>query len=629
MRRFTLWAGALFAAPLHAWYLPGSAPNSFKAGDNVSVQVNALQPMAGATPVHGLVSYDYYDERLHFCRPPNGIQAEHNGLSSELFGDHIFNSALELHMLEAKSCVELCQTQVAPEQAQFINERIRERYAINMMVDGLPVVDVDMTEADGSLRTSSLGFALGSILDARGHVLPTPALYNHYVLNVSYHERSPGEYRVVGVNVRPMSLASLPGTTPGAAARCDVQAPLFLSPNATTRVAYTYSVLWTKSATPWATRWDAYLHVSDARIHWYALLNSTAIVSLLCVLVALIMARAMRRDIYRYNAIDLTEDIQEDYGWKLVHGEVFRAPASPMLLSVCAGAGAQLTAMICVTLVLALLGFLSPANRGSLGTILVVAWSLLGSVSGFVSAKVYASFGGTHWRNVAILSATLVPLSVFVLILVLNAVLLLNKSAGAVPFGALNSLGMFWFLLQAPLSVLGTRLGLRSGGLTHPVRVNKIPRQIPPIAWYLRLWPSALLAGLLPFGAAWLELFFILHSLFSNRVYYAYGFLTLTFLVTALTTATISILSCYCLLCAEDYRWHWRAFFTGGAGAVWFFVYGLFVLVRLNLPDLSSKILFLGYLFLMAALAFLLFGFLGFAACYACVRRLYQHIRVD
>ena len=48
--------------------------------------------------------------------------------------------------------------------------------------------------------------------------------------------------------------------------------------------------------------------------------------------------------------IFLKEDIQEDWGWKLVHGEVFRTPQNPMVLAVMVGNGAQLSAMIGVTL---------------------------------------------------------------------------------------------------------------------------------------------------------------------------------------------------------------------------------------------------------------------------------------
>ena len=92
-------------------------------------------------------------------------------------------------------------------------------------------------------------------------------------------------------------------------------------------------------------------------------------------MVATILYRTVSKDIHRYNAIDLSEDIQEDYGWKLVHGEVFRQPSRPMLLSVFVGNGMHLIAMLGITLVFALFGLLSPSNRGSLATVLIICWT--------------------------------------------------------------------------------------------------------------------------------------------------------------------------------------------------------------------------------------------------------------
>ncbi len=66
---------------------------------------------------------------------------------------------------------------------------------------------------------------------------------------------------------------------------------------------------------------------------------------------------------------------------------------------------------------------------------------------------------------------------------------------------------------------------------------------------------TALLGGILPFGAAFVELYFVLSSLFASRAYYAFGFLALTAGVVGLTTATVTILFTYFLLCAEEYRW--------------------------------------------------------------------------
>ena len=51
----------------------------------------------------------------------------------------------------------------------------------------------------------------------------------------------------------------------------------------------------------------------------------------------------------------------------------------------------------------------------------------------------------------------------------------------------------------------------------------------------------------------------MLSSLFASRAYYAFGFLALTAAVVALTTATVTILFTYFILCAEDYRCAYRS----------------------------------------------------------------------
>ena len=137
-------------------------------------------------------------------------------------------------------------------------------------------------------------------------------------------------------------------------------------------------------------------------------------------------------------------------------------------------------------------------------------------------------------------------------------------------------------------------------------------------------------------------------SLFASRAYYAFGFLALTAVVTALTTATVTILFTYFNLCAEEYRWHWRAFLTGGGSAFWLLIYGLYYcLSRLSLDSLSSFVLYLGYLSLLVLFDFLVtgkptmvhkdcsdkmiptLGTIGFLASYWAVRKLYSAIRVD
>ncbi|KAI0930444.1 hypothetical protein AcW1_009131 [Taiwanofungus camphoratus] len=522
------------------------------------------------------------------------------------------------------TCKTLCTQQVPAEDAGFINDRIREDYALNWLIDGLPAAEMKIDLKSGDLFFD-MGFNLG---DDEGDLAETPALNNHYEIVLRYHSPRPGVYRVVGVLVWPTSR----GGPQEGSLDCFAEdlPPLVLREDQTNTVRYTYRVMWNESDTPWATRWDNYLHIFDPRIHWFSLINSIVIVVFLCVMVAMILLRTITRDISRYNAIDLSEDVQEDWGWKLVHGEVFRTPRNPMALSVLVGNGAQLCAMAGVTLVFALLGFLSPSNRGSLATVMMVCWTLFGGIGGYISSRVYSSLGGIEKGKNSLLTATVLPTLVFTLVFLLNLFLLSAGSSGAVPFGTMLLIIVLWFGISAPLSAVGSYIGTRHGGVSHPVRVNPIPRQIPKSPRYLQPWAAALLAGILPFGAAFVELYFVLSSLFASRAYYAFGFLALTAGVVALTTATVTILFTYFILCAEEYRWHWRAFLTGGGSAFWLLAYGIFYWVsRLSLDSFSSVVLYMGYLLLLVLLDFLATGTIGFLATYWAVRRLYGAIRVD
>jgi transmembrane 9 superfamily member 2/4 len=87
----------------------------------------------------------------------------------------------------------------------------------------------------------------------------------------------------------------------------------------------------------------------DPRIHWFSLINSAVIVIFLTGMVAMVLLRALHKDIARYNQMDMQEDVQEDSGWKLVHGDVFRPPKHTLLLSVFLGSGSQLFMMVGVT----------------------------------------------------------------------------------------------------------------------------------------------------------------------------------------------------------------------------------------------------------------------------------------
>lgn len=182
---------------------------------------------------------------------------------------------------------------------------------------------------------------------------------------------------------------------------------------------------------------------------------------------------------------------------------------------------------------------------------------------------------GDDWKSNLLLTATAAPIFVFGMVFLLNLVLIASSASGAVPFGTMIAVVLLYLLLSIPLCVAGYFLGLKHGIFALPVRVNSIPRQIPPQPTYLKTWPSILLGGVLPFGAAFVEAFFILQSTFAHRAYYAFGFTFLDALITLLTTATMTILFVYFMLDQGEYRWHWRSFFIGGGSSAYFVLYGI------------------------------------------------------
>ncbi len=202
----------------------------------------------------------------------------------------------------------------------------------------------------------------------------------------------------------------------------------------------------------------------------FSITNSTMIVVFLTVMVAMILVRTLSQDIAHYNDAALLDEAKEESGWKLVHADVFRPPSfSPMLFSVCIGSGVQLGCMVLLTLTFALFGFLSPANRGSLITALLMLYVFAGGAGGHAAARLYKSFRGTDWMLNTLLTATLVPGFTFACFLVIDISLLSVGSSGAVPVSTLLTLVVLWFGVSVPLVFLGAYVGFKKDVSPNPV----------------------------------------------------------------------------------------------------------------------------------------------------------------
>ncbi|GMM38469.1 Emp70 protein [Saccharomycopsis crataegensis] len=619
-----------------AFYLPGVAPTTYHANDDIQLLVNHITP-SNIHSANGndkntktfVYSFDYYFPKLHFCKPKNGEpQAQSESLGSIIFGDRIYNSPFEIKMLEDKSCVKLCTSTYSQSDALFFNKLIRSGYYHNWIIDGLPAAKLVRDQKTHSDFYGS-GFPIG-LIDEQNMAY----MANHFDIRIEYHQRKEDEFRIVGVSVEPYSLSrKVPDNEDGNSEYCenvDKYSPLLFDNGQDTEVDFTYSVTFEASDTVWATRWDKYLHVYDPKIQWFSLINFSLIVLCLSMVIGHILVKTLRNDIYKYNTIDLDDEIQEESGWKLVHTDIFRAPKRRMLLSVVTGSGAQLFLMTFTTILFALLGLLSPSNRGALSTVMFILYALFGFVGSFVSGFLYKFFDGDNWKLNMVLTPLLVPGALFLSFVGLNFFLIFAGSSGAIPIGTMFSIVVIWFVISIPLSVLGSLFSVKfNRGLSKPVKTNQIPRQIPGQPFYLKLPVISAFAGIFPFGSMAVEIYFIYSSIWFNRIYYMFGFLFFCFLLMTITCALITVLMTYYTLCFENYRWQWRSFIVSGSCAAYIFIHSLFLIKLDRLNGFNSVVLYLGYSAMVSGLVFILCGSIGFICSLFFVKKIYSEIKVD
>jgi len=669
MNRVALLTTALFGGWVaEGFYLPGVNPHSFTEGEAVKLKVNKMTSVKEEYPI------EYY--RLPFCQPMEGIKLDHENLGEFLSGDRIENSPYRLQMKTDMYCEQVCISNLGRTEAKGVSPNklvraIRRNYHNNWIVDNLP--SASKVEDDTTTFTRYFqGFPIGFVSENE----KISYVYNHVNIEAQYHTventaSAEKEYRIVRFTVEPFSIkheftptftddddgetkgeessfkvASIDNPIPS----CDPKIGekkkhtnyYMITHNghepqpASGKVLFTYDVVWTENKeVSWASRWDIYLSMNDAfpdKVHWLSVANSLVIVLVLTTMVAAILVRNLRRDYDRYASVPTDEERNEDLeesGWKLVHADVFRPPNHPMIMSVFCATGVQMLCMSTVTLVFAVMGFLNPARRGSLIMSLLILYVLMGSVAGYTTARLYKTFKGKNWQRATFVTAFGFPTVAFAFFFLMNLLALTKESSDAVPFSRMILLLFLWFGVSTPLVFIGAFFGFKVDAVEFPVNTSNIPRQIPDQPWFMGIFMTAAVGGVMPFGACFLELFFIMSSIWMDQYYYVFGFLFLTFTILLITVAEITILFNYFQLCGENYHWWWRSFFNGGATAIYVYGYSFQYFQQLQSNSVATYILYFGYMALMSFALFLVSGSVGTLSCLWFNKKIFGAIKID
>ncbi|XP_043287073.1 transmembrane 9 superfamily member 3 isoform X1 [Venturia canescens] len=402
------------------------------------------------------------------------------------------------------------------------------------------------------------------------------------------------------------------------------------------QISFSYEVNWRKSNVKYEDRFDKYLDPNffQHRIHWFSIFNSFMMVVFLVGLVSMILMRTLRKDYARYSRDeemdDMERDLGDEYGWKQVHGDVFRPASHPIVFSALIGAGYQVTVVVFSVIIFAILGELY-TERGSMLSTAIFMYAATSPINGYAGGGLYARMGGRVWIKQMILSAFMLPVLVCGTAFFINFIAIYYNASRAIPFGSMVAVTCICIFVILPLTLVGTILGRNLAGTPDaPCRVNAVPRPIPEKKWFMEPLVIILLGGILPFGSIFIEMYFIFTSFWAYKIYYVYGFMLLVFIILMIVTVCVTIVCTYFLLNAEDYRWQWTSFLAAAstAGYVYFYSFYYFFF-KTKMYGLFQTAFYFGYMALFSLALGIMCGTVGYIGTNAFVRKIYSTVKID
>eukprot|EP00557_Chaetoceros_sp_GSL56_P010206 CAMPEP_0176482232 /NCGR_PEP_ID=MMETSP0200_2-20121128/3264_1 /TAXON_ID=947934 /ORGANISM="Chaetoceros sp., Strain GSL56" /LENGTH=609 /DNA_ID=CAMNT_0017878531 /DNA_START=277 /DNA_END=2103 /DNA_ORIENTATION=+ len=551
---------------------PGTVPEVYHDGDYLPIFVELVESRKTQLPVK-------FFQIPGVCRAPSkeeiqqaeldNVKIKRNNLGQKLMSSQ--STQLTPYFIKAlkdQTCTSLCQSSLNSKNVKFLKRLIDKQYRVHFTLDSLPVL-VRSKSRNYALRGFPIGFKQNEMLSEGGvggntngrqseNIVDSSSsssqqnyyIYNHLRFVVyyrHYEDTENGKVQMKGDEKKEQGICItgfdvIPVSIKHDMQQCHMTKTAMLnkketfqalpnenSSNSMLDVLYSYEVTYQKSDIAWADRWDIYMmEMPDSEIHYFAIVNSLMIAFLLTGAVAVIMIRALKKDIAKYNSSDVNirsgavEDddhihIMEESGWKLLHGDVFRPPMrGRILLSVCMGTGLQIGTSVFFTLLASALRLLNPMRKGQTLSYIVMLYVLSGSVAGYGSARLYKFFNGKAWKRTTLLTATAFPGVLFTLFVALNFFLhlALGKASAAVSFWTMLLMFVLWVCVSAPLVYIGAFFGYKASKIEVPTKSTQIARFIPETSsWFVRFPHCSLLAGILPFTSVCIELSFIMNAL--------------------------------------------------------------------------------------------------------------------
>eukprot|EP01120_Amphizonella_sp_Union-15-10_P016630 TRINITY_DN887_c0_g1_i1.p1 TRINITY_DN887_c0_g1~~TRINITY_DN887_c0_g1_i1.p1 ORF type:complete len:583 (-),score=68.76 TRINITY_DN887_c0_g1_i1:96-1844(-) len=555
----------------------------YKANEDVIIWVNKVGPYYNPQE-----TYMYH--ALPYCRTEDAkIQSRMEGLGEALQGYELRQSGYKIQFGAGLVKKSLCTIdRLSEADAEVFELAIKNQYWYELFCDDLPIWGMvgDVSEKDPNMAY----------------------IYTHKRFVFGFNGDRIIEVKLIQEDLKPVV--------------------------AGVSLEFVYSAEWHPSEMEYEHRFDKYLDDTffEHQIHWFSIFNSFMMVVFLVGLVSMILMRTLKKDFARFAQDDDDEaglEVGDEAGWKQVKGDVFRSPSYLLLFSSLYGTGIQLASLVFLVVTLSVSFYHSHFiyKRGSLVTAFIGCYAITSFVSGYVSGSYYIQHGGKQWIKNMFATSALFPGVCFILAFFLDFIAMSYGSLASIPLGTMFVVLSLWVFFTIPLTAIGSIVGRNwNGQPQYPCRINPVPHPIPEKKWFQEPSVHILLGGVLPFGSIFIEMYFVFTAFWQYKYYYVFGFLLLVFLILAIVSICVTIVSTYFLLNSEDYRWHWVSFLSSASTSLYVFVYAVYYfLVKTRMFGFLQTCFYFGYTLMFCVGLGIMCGSIGYFGTSIFVRRIFSH----
>jgi len=268
--------------------------------------------------------------------------------------------------------------------------------------------------------------------------------------------------------------------------------------------------------------------------------------------------------------------------------------------------------------------------KGQALTNMVMLYVFSGTVSGYISARIFKFCGGKNWKLNTMVTAVAFPGVLISMFIILNVFLAFYGSSKSVSFFTIVAAFLLWACLASPLVLIGSFLGFKREIISVSTRTNQIARVVPAQHSVMGSKYSSVLVGALPFSCAVIEIYFLMCSIWMNQYYYLMGFLLAIAILIGVCSILSAIIMNYLRLTGEDHRWWWKSFADSASCGLWLFVYSIWnLLYRLELVGVLPYIVYLTYMAMISVTLGLYTGAISFMGTFYFNRIIYNAVQLD